>query len=70
MGYILNQGGSMGFNWKRKVNEKKRRGSQTAGTQKGKHCTADAKERYMAKRNRSYKHPDYEDWSKSHTGHK
>jgi hypothetical protein len=35
MGCILDQDGSMGFYWKRKKNEKKRRGSQTAGTQKG-----------------------------------
>ena len=35
---------------------------QTSGKTKGLNCQATAKERYMAKHSRSYKHPDYGSW--------
>jgi hypothetical protein len=70
MGYILNQDGSTGFNWKRTKLEKLRRKAQTPGKQKGAHCQASSLERYIAKRNRSYKHLLYEQWSETHKGKK
>jgi hypothetical protein len=48
--------------WKDKIEKKKRKGSQTAGKDKGENCTASPMKKYFAKRSRSYKHPDYEDW--------
>ena len=61
---------STGFLWKKTKNEKRRQQSQTTGKQKGVHCQATPIERYMAKRNRSWKHQEYETWSESHTGKK
>ena len=43
--------------WKRNILKKKTRGHSTPGTEKG--CRANAVDKFMAKRERSYKHPDY-----------
>jgi hypothetical protein len=47
---------SMG-NWKKKLIQKKGRGSQTTGKSKG--IVATALQKSMCRRNRSYKHPNY-----------
>ncbi len=52
---------SMG-DWKRKKMKKERKGSQTPGSAKGENCKATVQQRYMAKRSRSYKDPDYSNW--------
>lgn len=36
--------------------------SHTPGRIKGEHCQASPLDKYMAKRNRSYKHEDYSKW--------
>ena len=65
MGFILNQDGSSGFDWKVKKNAKKKKRSQTPGATKGENCMADAEARYMTKRSRSYKHKNYANWFKN-----
>lgn len=52
--------GTMG-SWcaKRKA---KGRGSQTPGSAKGPACQADVFKKFMAKRSRSYKDPEYGNW--------
>ncbi len=53
--------GTMGT-WKRKRFEKKRKGSHTPGKVKKGTCVASTQSRYMARRSRSYKDPNYPDW--------
>ena len=43
---------------------------QTAGSSKGANCKATPIQRYMAKRNRSYKHRRYAEWSEKFRGQK
>jgi hypothetical protein len=43
--------------WRRNVRKKEQRGNSTNGTEKG--CKANSVDKFMAKRGRSYKHPDY-----------
>lgn len=45
--------------WKSKQQRKERRQSHTPGNTKGVRCQATSLERYIARRNRSYKHPVY-----------
>lgn len=49
-------------NFRAKILKKRRKGSQTPGKTKGVTCKADAMDKYMAKRSRSYKHPLYSAW--------
>ena len=46
--------------WKSKKNGSKKKASRTSGSQKGENCQANSLKRYVAKRNRSYKHKGYE----------
>ena len=55
--------GTMGT-WRRRSIEKKRKGSQTAGKIKKKYCVTTTEKRYMARRSRSYKDPNYGDWTR------
>uniref|UniRef100_A0A6M3LIZ9 Uncharacterized protein n=1 Tax=viral metagenome TaxID=1070528 RepID=A0A6M3LIZ9_9ZZZZ len=48
--------------WKIKVDRKNKRPSQTPGKMKGENCKCTILDRYMAKTNRSYKHPEYASW--------
>lgn len=65
MACIIERDGSTGYDWCRRRNKKKKK-SQTSGSQKGLSCQATSLERYMAKKNRSYKHDGYENWCNSH----
>ena len=47
---------------KQKQLRKKARGNATPGKMKNKQCQATPLKRYLAKRSRSYKHPDYDNW--------
>lgn len=55
----------VGHGWKSKVEQKKRKGNQTSGRTKGDRCQADKTARFMARRNRSWKHPEYAAWEAS-----
>lgn len=55
----------MEANWKCNIINGLARGSRTPGSTKGDNCKASKKERFMAKRSRSYKHPEYENWCES-----
>lgn len=74
MARIIERDGSTGYDWccKKKQKTKNLIGGkgQTPGRQKGADCQATPQERFMAKRNRSYKHKSYSQWSASHTGKK
>lgn len=48
--------------WRKNKDRKLRCGNQTPGKAKGLTCQASSQDRYMAKHNRSYKHPDYDTW--------
>lgn len=48
--------------WRRRVIQKKGRGSQTPGKQKGGNCYPDTMQRWFARCSRSYKHKDYAAW--------
>jgi len=50
--------------YRSKILKKRRKGSQTPGKTKGETCKADAMDKFMAKRSRSYKHPLYAQWCK------
>ena len=53
------------FTWKQNIEKKARKGSQTTGrTKNADTCQATTQDRYMAKRNRSYKHRNYDAWAK------
>ena len=45
--------------WKARKFDKKTKASRTPGKSKGVNCQSTPLERYMAKHNRSYKHPSY-----------
>lgn len=64
---VKNQG--MGT-WKNKSISKTSKASRTPGKAKGANCQSTVLERYMAKRNRSYKHPSYSLWCEIMTGNK
>ena len=53
-------------NWKSSIISKKGKSSQTKGKDKGASCqittVGGVKKSYFAKRNRSYKHPSYNEW--------
>lgn len=49
---------------------RKSNASQTPGKKKGENCKADSIDRYMAKANRSYKHPLYIAWYMRKDGNK
>ena len=55
----------MHYKWKRNKirKEKNCRICSVPGRTKGIRCLASAEDRYMAKRSRSYKHPNYENWA-------
>jgi hypothetical protein len=53
---------STGFLWRAKKTKKQSRKAQTAGSLKGENCKAGPLDRFMAKRNRSYKHREYAGW--------
>ena len=44
--------------------------SRTPGKQKGLNCQATSLDKYIAKHNRSYKHPAYAAWCAKKKGHK
>lgn len=44
--------------------------SQTPGKDKGPNCTATPDSRFFARRNRSYKHTGYNEWSERYDGSK
>ena len=46
------------------------RASQTPGSAKDWNCKKEPNSSYMSKRNRSWKHPDYAEWSARHRGGK
>ncbi|MFH1209361.1 MAG: hypothetical protein V1663_01055 [archaeon] len=50
------------YDWRRKVDRKKIRPSQTPGKMKGENCKSTILDRHMAKTSRSYKHPKYSAW--------
>ena len=52
---------TMGFFWKCKINRKAKRGSRTPGSEK---CKIRPLDRYLAKRSRSYKHPEFKNWKR------
>jgi len=54
---------STGHDWCKKRNAKGSHRSETKGSQKGENCKAGPLDRYMCKRNRSYKHLLYKAWS-------
>lgn len=54
--------GSIDFFWMRLVDHKITRGKQTAGRTKGERCKTSPIDGYMAKKSRSYKHPNYRAW--------
>ena len=54
--------------WKRKKFNKLRKASNTPGRQKVATCQASKIERYMAKRNRSWKHKRYGEWCRMYDG--
>jgi hypothetical protein len=56
-------------NWKDKIVRKKSKGSQTPGKLKGPKCQATGLDRLMAKRNRSYKSPEYTRWCQRKPGY-
>lgn len=53
---------STGVLWRWKRDRKKQRGSTTPGANKGENCHASNLDRFMSKRNRSYKHKEYAGW--------
>jgi hypothetical protein len=68
MACIIERDGSTGFDWCKKRDKRKGKKSQTPGKMKSLNCQATPLERYIARRNRSYKHPGYSTWCASHTG--
>lgn len=54
-------GGTMGT-WKAKTLGRTRKNVNTSGVSKGGYCVADATQKYMAKRSRSYKDSNYPAW--------
>ncbi len=56
------------IDWKKKSINKTRKGSTTPGISKGDNCKATPLDKWMAKAGRSYKHPEYSNWCKSHRG--
>lgn len=56
--------GGMG-SWKRRIIQKRSRGSQTPGRMKNHTCQADYLKKYYAKVSRSYKDPGYSAWCKA-----
>lgn len=68
-GFVI-QDGSTGADWRKNTYQKKKKGSQTAGKMKAENCQATPLARYMARRNRSYKHRGYSNWCVKHDGTK
>jgi hypothetical protein len=48
--------------WKITKIRKQSKGSHTPGSQKTKQCQTTPLKKFLAKRSRSYKHPQYENW--------
>lgn len=53
-----------GYDFRYRKNKKATTGNQTPGTTKARNCVCGPLDKFLAKHNRSYKHPLYQTWKK------